>query len=121
MKITPLYDRILVRVLDESDRTKGGLYVPQVARDNTPFLRGEVVAVGDGRITQAGNVVPLSVKAGDIIVFFRAANGEQLVFPTGDEDLLVIREPHVCGILTDLPRATGVLTADGREIMVDPS
>lgn len=117
--ITPLYDRLLVRVLDESDQTRGGIIVPQLAKQNTPYLRGEVVAAGHGRITPSGETVPLFVKDGDIIVFFRLGpSGEQIVFETAaGEELLIIREPHVALVLRDLPKATGVLGADGREVV----
>lgn len=118
-EIVPLYDRLLVRVMDDGERTRGGLIVPQLAKDNTPYLRGEVVAAGHGRITPSGETVPLQVRDGDIIVFFRSmSSGEQIVFPTpAGEELLVIREPHVMLVMRGLPRTTGVLGADGREVV----
>lgn len=118
MRIECLYDRLLVRVIEESDRTRGGLVVPHIARENTPFVRGEVIAVGHGRVTPSGDTVPLKVSVGDIVVFFRSGGGgEQLVFPMDDgEDGLIIREPHVCAILRDLPRGTGLIDMDGREV-----
>lgn len=122
MRVDMLYDRLLVRVLEESDRTRGGLIVPMVAQQNTPYLRGEVVAVGHGRATTAGHVVPLIVNVGDVVVFFRGGgHGEQLIFPDADtsEDLLVIREPHVIAILRDLPRGTGLIGIDGREVTAE--
>lgn len=117
-EIVPLYDRLLVRVIDAGDKTSGGLVIPQMAKDNTPYLRGEVIACGHGRITPNGDTVPLSVKDGDIIVFFRLTNGgEQLVFPApSGEELLIIREFHVALVLRNLPKATGVLGPDGREV-----
>lgn len=118
-EIVPLYDRLLVRVLEEADRTSGGLIIPLLAAENTPYRRAEVIAAGHGRITPSGETVPLYVRDGDIIVFFRSqGSGEQLVFPApSGEDLLVIREPHVMLVLRNLPRATGVLGADGREVV----
>lgn len=114
-----LYDRLLVRVVGESNRTKSGLFIPDMAVSNTPYLRGEVVEVGHGRVTQNGDVVPLRVKAGDVIVFFRVSGGEQLVFPSDTgEDLLIIREAHVAMILRDLPRDAGLLTQDGKPVLV---
>jgi chaperonin GroES len=120
VNLEPLYDRILVRPLDGATRTKGGLYVPQIAHDNTPWQRAEVVAVGHGRLTPDGTVVPLRVRVGDVVAFFRSAgSGEQLVFPgDGGEDLLVIREPNVLAIYRDLPRATGLLNPDGTEAVM---
>ncbi len=117
MRIECLYDRLLVRVIEESDRTRGGLIVPSIARDNTPYIRGEVVACGHGRVTPNGDTVPLKVREGDVVVFFRSGGGgEQLVFPMDDEELLIIREPHVCAILRDLPRGTGLIGTDGQEV-----
>lgn len=123
MKITMLYDRLLVRVIEGSDRTKGGLIVPAIARENTPYLRAEVIEAGNGRITPAGDLVPLSVHKGDVVVFFRAAgSGEQLAFPSDEgEDLVVIREPHVVAVLSELPRGTGLLSLDGTEHVVPAS
>src|SRR5678809_440702 len=57
VRYEPLYDRILVRLLKPDERTKAGLFVPQIAADNTPYLKAEVLAVGQGRITTTGNVV----------------------------------------------------------------
>jgi chaperonin GroES len=101
--MTPLYDRLIIRVLSQGERTSGGLYIPQTALDNTPFLFAEVVSAGHGRITNTGSVVPLKVKDGDTITFFRLANGgEQLVFPDpedGSKELMIIRESHVTTIV----------------------
>lgn len=103
MKHTPLYDRLIVRVISQGERTSGGLYRPQMAIDNTPFLFAEVVSAGHGRITSKGDTVPLKVKNGDSITFFRHVNGgEQLVFPDPDDaskELMLIRESHVTTIV----------------------
>lgn len=117
IKYTPLYDRLLVRVLDAGDRTKGGLYIPSMALDNTPWMRGEVIAVGNGRLMSDGSQVPLTVKPGDVVVFFRSqSSGEQLVFPTDDDgELLCIREPNVLAVVSGLGRATGIVAVDGAE------
>lgn len=113
-----LYDRLLVKVIEGDERTSSGLIVPQIARDNTPFLRGEIVSAGHGRVTMNGDTVPLSVKVGDVVIFVRTNNGEQLVWPApSGDDLLIIREPHVCLILKDLPRATGLVDQDGKQVI----
>jgi chaperonin GroES len=120
MKVEPLYDRLLVRPIDGGNKTRGGLYIPDMAVNGTPYTRAEVIAAGTGRIATTGQVVPLSVQPGDIVVFFRnASGGEQIVFPDEDgTDLLIIRESHVALILRDLPRATGLIGNDGEEILV---
>jgi chaperonin GroES len=122
MKLQPLYDRLIVKVLAEDEKTSGGLFVPHVARENTPFLRAEVVATGHGRLAASGEVIPLKVKKGDVVLFFRAASsGEQLIVPWGEGELLTIRENHIIGIFEDLPVGTGLLNAEGREVVVSAS
>lgn len=113
--LEPLYDRLLVRLLRPEERTRSGLYVPQLATDNTPYLKAEVIAAGTGRITTTGSTVPLSVKAGDVVVFFRnAGSGEQLIFPSDDNsEQMLIRESHVAGILRGLDRVTSIVGVDG--------
>lgn len=120
MKYQPLYDRLLVRVLSTGDRTRGGLYIPSMAMDNTPWMRGEVIAAGHGRLLPDGSTVPLLVKEGDTVCFFRSqSSGEQLVVPgEDDEELLVVREPNVLAILHDLPRSTGLLNVDGTDAVL---
>jgi len=120
-----LYDRLLVRIIDNTQKTSGGLYIPDIARDGSPWRSGEVVAVGHGRVNANGDVIPLKVKAGDCIWFFRnPGGGEQLIVPDDDgTDLLCIREPHVLAILDQkaLPRGTGLIGTDGNEVVVTGS
>lgn len=120
MKYEMLYDRLLVRVLEARDRTKGGIIIPEMAIDGTPWMRGEVVAVGHGRLMTNGETVPLRVKAGDLVIFFRSMSaGEQMVFPVDDgEELLCIREPNILTILRDLETASGLVGTDGRVIVM---
>lgn len=120
-RIEPLYDRILVRLLKPNERTRGGLYVPAMATDNTPYLKAEVIGIGHGRITTGGNVIPLHVREGDIVVFLRSAgSGEQLVFPSDEfgEELMIIREPHIAGILRDLDKVTSIHGLDGQNLVL---
>src|SRR5678815_5753649 len=114
-RLEPLYDRILVRLLRPDERTRGGLCVPRIATDNTPYLKAEVVAVGQGRITTSGAVIPLRVAVGDVVLFFRSqSSGEQLVFPSDDnEELMLIREPNVACVLRDLDKVTSIVGLDG--------
>lgn len=120
LSVTMLYDRLLVRVIGESNRTKSGLIIPDMALQNTPYLRAEVLEAGHGRIAQNGEVVPLQVKRGDTVVFLRTAtNGEQLIYPAENgEDLMVIREMHVVMVLSDLPRDVGLVNQDGVAVVV---
>ena len=114
---TPLYDRMLVRVIPQQERTYNGLVLPAYAHQDTPHIRAEVIAVGHGRVTPNGDTVPLVVKAGDLITFFRVKT-EQVVMPSAPgTELMIIRELHVLGVYSDLPRASGVLAPDGREVV----
>lgn len=115
----PLFDRMLVRPLDSGNTTRSGLYIPDMALDNTPWKRAEVIAVGHGRLMADGSVVPMTVKPGDVVVFFRsAASGEQLVFPAEDgEELLCIREANVLAIVHGLARDTGLVAVDGARLV----
>lgn len=72
MKLTPLYDRIIVRLVDESNRTPGGLYIPEVAQ-RPEVARGTVLAVGFGRVAFDGRTFPLTVKVDDVVIFNRSS------------------------------------------------
>ena len=90
-KIKPLYDRILVERIEDDKTTPGGIVIPSTAKEKAQI--GKVLAVGAGRITAAGNLAPLAVKAGDKVFFAKYAGTE-----AGD-DLLIIREEDVLGIV----------------------
>ena len=95
--IQPFYDGVLIRPLSEESRTKGGLYIPEVHHGNTPYARGEVVEVGIGRPTNEGNIVPLQVKKGDLVLYQRSAG---IRFPIdGDRDVSLVPETAVFAIL----------------------
>jgi chaperonin GroES len=93
-KIRPLHDRILVRRMKEDEKTAGGLYIPDTAKEKPQ--KGEVIATGKGRVNEDGKVFPLEVKAGDKVLFSKYA-GTDLKF--GTEDYLMITENDVLGIL----------------------
>ena len=94
MKIRPLQDRILVKRLDEEEKTKGGIIIPDTAKEKPQ--EGKVVAVGNGKIGEDGNTTPLDVKKGDKILFSKYAGTEVTV--EGDEHI-IIREDDVLGII----------------------
>jgi chaperonin GroES len=113
----PLYDRLLVRVIPAKDRQWGGIILPAFAQEGTPHLRAEVIAAGHGRITPNGDTVPLVVKEGDLIAFYRVQQ-EQVIMPSAPgTEMMIIRELHVLGVYSDLPKATGVLDKSGREVL----
>lgn len=119
MKYRIFGSRILVKVLETGERTASGLYIPQVATDNTPWLKAEVIAKGSGMIS-AGVLFPLPVEIGDVVVFFRSMQaGDQLVVPLDDgEEGLVIRFESCLGALEDLDRASSLVAPDGKRMVV---
>ena len=94
MNVRPLYDRILVKRLEGEARSKGGLFLPDSAQEKPS--EGVVVAVGHGRLSKDGDVEPLTVKAGDRVVFGKSAGTEIKV---NGEERLVLREDEIFGIV----------------------
>jgi chaperonin GroES len=93
MKIRPLQDRILVKRIDEEETTKGGIIIPDTAKEKPQ--EGKVIAVGKGKVAENGKVQPLDVKKGDRILFSKYAGTE--VNLEGNEHL-IIREDDVLGV-----------------------
>jgi chaperonin GroES len=97
MKIRPLYDRIVVkRITDEVEKTAGGLFIPDSAKEKPQ--EGEVIAVGQGKRNEEGKLIPLDVKAGDRILFGKYSGSDIKV--DGNE-YMIMREDEVLGILED--------------------
>lgn len=95
MKLKPLRDRVVVKRAQEREKTKGGIVIPETAKE-TP-AEGEVIAVGTGKLMENGSVKPLNVKVGDRVIFAKYAGTE--VTLDGDE-YLVMREEEILGIVT---------------------
>jgi chaperonin GroES len=94
-KFTPLHDRILVRRVEESETTRGGIIIPDSAKDKPQ--EGEVISAGKGKINEEGKIRPLDVKEGDRILFGKYAGTE---IKLDGEDFVIMREEEVLGILT---------------------
>lgn len=94
MKIRPLHDRILVRRVAEEEKTKGGIIIPDSAKEKP--AEGEVVAVGNGKVTEKGDVVALQVKKGDRILFGKFSGNE---IKLDGAELLILREEEVLGVI----------------------
>ena len=94
MKIRPLHDRVLVKRLEEERTSPGGIVIPDSAAEKP--IRGEVVAVGNGKVQDNGQIRPLSVKAGDKVLFGKYAGTEVKV---DGEEILVMREDDIIAIL----------------------
>jgi chaperonin GroES len=96
MKIRPLYDRIVVKRIEQSEERQGGLFIPDSAKEKPQ--EGEVVAVGKGKRLEDGKVVPLDVQAGDRILFGKYSGSEIKV---DGEEFLIMREDDVLGVIED--------------------
>ena len=94
MKIKPLHDRILVRRLEEKETKKGGIIIPDTAKEKPQ--EGEVIAVGPGKVGDDGKRHPMDVKVGDKILFGKYSGSEVKL---NDEEFLIMREEDVLGIL----------------------
>ena len=92
--IKPLYDRVLVRRLENEQTTAGGIIIPDTAQEKTQI--GTIVAAGDGRVSKDGSVSPLKVKEGDTILFGKFS-GTEISF--GGEELLILKEDELLGIV----------------------
>ena len=94
MKIRPLYDRILVKRLEEQTKTAGGLYIPDSAKEKP--LEALVVAVGNGKVQEDGSLRKLEVKAGDKILFGKYSGSEVKL---DGEDHLILREDDILAVI----------------------
>ncbi len=94
-KFTPLHDRILVRRIEESETTSGGIIIPDTAKDKPQ--EGEVIAVGKGKVGDDGKVRPLELKDGDRVLFGKYSGTEIKI---DDEEFVIMREEEVLGVLT---------------------
>jgi len=99
-KLTPLHDRIVVKRIEESETTRGGIIIPDTAKDKPQ--EGEVIAVGKGKISEEGKVRPLDVKEGDRILFGKYSGTE---IKLDGEDFIIMREEEVLGIITGAAKA----------------
>ncbi|HMH53658.1 MAG TPA: co-chaperone GroES [Candidatus Acidoferrum sp.] len=94
LKIRPLHDRILVKRLEEGETVRGGIIIPDTAKEKPQ--EGKVVAVGNGKVGDDGKKIPLDVKAGDKILFGKYSGSEVKI---EDEEYLILREEDVLAIL----------------------
>ena len=94
MKIRPLHDRILVKRLEEQETVRGGIIIPDTAKEKPQ--EGKVIAVGNGKVGDDGKKIPLDVKAGDKILFGKYSGSEVKI---EEEEYLILREEDVLAIL----------------------
>lgn len=94
MKIRPLHDRALVKRVEEGEVRRGGIIIPDTAKEKPQ--EGKVVAVGDGKMLENGKRVPLDVKVGDRVLFGKYSGSEVKI---EDEDYLILKEEDILGVL----------------------
>ena len=94
MKLRPLHDRILVERVEEEEKTKSGIIIPDAAREKQQ--KGKIVAVGKGRVTEKGDVIPLDVKVGDVVLFEKYG-GEELKID--GKEYVILKEEGVVGVV----------------------
>ena len=100
MKFRPLHDRVLVKRIDAEEKTAGGIIIPDTAKEKPQ--QGEVIAVGPGARNEAGQVVALDVKVGDIVLFGKWSGTEVKI---DGEDLLIMKESDIMGIIEETASA----------------
>ena len=94
MKIRPLQDRVIVRRVKEEEKTKGGLFIPDTAKEKP--IEGKVVAVGNGKVLEDGTVRKLELKAGDRVLFGKYSGTEVKI---EGEEHLILREDDILGVI----------------------
>ncbi len=94
MKFRPLHDRVVVRRLEEDDKTAGGIIIPDTAKEKPQ--EGEIIGVGPGARDEVGKLVPLDVKVGDRVLFGKWSGTEVKI---DGEDLLIMKESEVMGVI----------------------
>ena len=94
MKLRPMQDRIIVKRLEEESKTAGGIFIPETAKEKPQ--KGKIIAVGNGKKTEDGKVIPLDVKAGDNVLFGKYAGTEVKI---EGEEYLIMREDDILGVM----------------------
>lgn len=100
MNIRPLYDRIVVKRIEEQETTRHSIVIPDSAKEKPQ--QGEVIAVGHGKRLEDGTLVPVDVKVGDRVLFAKYSGSDTKV---GDTEYLIMREDDVLGVLDAAPQA----------------
>jgi chaperonin GroES len=102
VNITPLHDRVLVRRLEEKEQVKGGIIIPDTAKEKPQ--EGEVIAVGAGKLNEKGDRIPLDVKAGDRILFGKYSGNDIKI---DDEEFMIMKEDEILAKIGGSAKAAG--------------
>ncbi|WFU82548.1 co-chaperone GroES [Bradyrhizobium sp. CIAT3101] len=100
MKFRPLHDRVVVKRIEAEEKTKGGIIIPDTAKEKPS--EGEITAVGPGGRDEAGKLIPVDLKVGDRVLFGKWSGNEVVL---DGQDLLIMKESDIMGVLTDAPAA----------------
>jgi chaperonin GroES len=100
MKFRPLHDRVVVKRIDAEDKTAGGIIIPDSAKEKPS--QGEILSVGPGGRDEAGKLIPIDLKVGDRVLFGKWSGNEVKL---DGQELLIMKESDIMGVLTDLPAA----------------
>ena len=94
MKFRPLHDRVVIRRIEGEEKTKGGIIIPDTAKEKPQ--EGEVIAVGPGARDESGKLIPIDLKAGDLVLFGKWSGSEVKI---DGQDLLIMKESDIMGVL----------------------
>jgi chaperonin GroES len=94
VNLRPLHDRVVIRRIVEEEQARGGIIIPDTAKEKPQ--QGEVIAVGDGKVLESGSRVPLDVKRGNRVLFGKYAGTDVVI---GGEELLIMREDEILGVI----------------------
>ena len=94
MKFRPLHDRVVIRRLEGEEKTKGGIIIPDTVKEKPQ--EGEVIAVGPGARDESGKLIPLDLKAGDIVLFGKWSGSEVKI---GGQELLIMKKSDIMGVI----------------------
>ena len=98
--IRPLHDRVIIKRLDEQEQMRGGIIIPDTAKEKPQ--QGEVIAAGEGKVREDGTRQPLDVKAGDRVLFGKYSGSEVKI---DDEEYIIMREDEILGVFTTTAKA----------------
>jgi co-chaperonin GroES (HSP10) len=122
-RIVPLHNLIVVEPFALGEVSKGGLLIPQVAKASTPYRLAKVLEIGPGRYAGDGTLIPCSAKIGDVVAY---SKNQGVLFPLDDEngheqELLVISEQFILGIVKDMPEQSSLTGLDGKLLRMNPN
>jgi len=105
MTFKPLHDRVLVQRIEEAEQQRGGIIIPDTAKEKPQ--QGRVIAVGKGKVTEDGKILPIELKVGDTVLFGKYSGAE---IKLDGEEYLIVREDEILGVIEGVPETVGTTT-----------